>query len=175
MKYVALLRGINVGTSVRISMKNLKILFESNGYENVSTYINSGNIIFESRSGIKVIEDSINRFLRSAFNQDIRTLILEKAKVINIANAIPNDWQNDDSQKTDVAYLFDEINNKDIVNALPVKKEYIRLIYVDGALIWNVNRDDYNRSQLNKIISHPLYKQMTVRNVNTARYIASVL
>ena len=48
MKYVALLRGINAGKNRRIDMKELKLIFESIGCENVSTYINSGNVIFES-------------------------------------------------------------------------------------------------------------------------------
>ena len=45
-------------------------------------------------------------------------------------------------------------------------------MYVKGAIIWNVTRDNYNKSQLNKIISHKIYKEFTVRNVNTARYLA---
>jgi uncharacterized protein (DUF1697 family) len=45
-------------------------------------------------------------------------------------------------------------------------------MYVNGAIIWNVQRENYNKSQLNKIISHKIYKDMTVRNVNTARHLA---
>ena len=92
--------------------------------------------------------------------------------MIKIANTIPDDWQNNNDQKTDVAYLFESIDNENIIDELPIKKEYIQLIYVKGALIWNVRREDYNKSYLNKIISHKVYKDMTVRNVNTARYLA---
>ena len=48
MKYVVLLRGINVGNSVRIPMTKLKSLLEEMGLRNVVTYLNSGNAIFES-------------------------------------------------------------------------------------------------------------------------------
>ena len=92
--------------------------------------------------------------------------------MVKIANTIPDDWQNNNDQKTDVAYLFESIDNENIIDELPIKKEYIQLIYVKGALIWNVRREDYNKSYLNKIISHKVYKDMTVRNVNTARYLA---
>ena len=44
MKYIALLRGINVGKSVKVNMSELKKIFEKLGFSNVSTYINSGNI-----------------------------------------------------------------------------------------------------------------------------------
>jgi uncharacterized protein (DUF1697 family) len=49
MKYIALLRGINVGGGHRVEMKKLKVIFEECGGFNVSTYINSGNVIFESK------------------------------------------------------------------------------------------------------------------------------
>ena len=45
MVYVALLRGINVGGNNIVGMKKLKVAFESLGFKNVVTYINSGNII----------------------------------------------------------------------------------------------------------------------------------
>lgn len=47
MKYIALLRGINISGKNKISMPELKKLLEENDYQNVSTYLNSGNIIFE--------------------------------------------------------------------------------------------------------------------------------
>ena len=46
MRYVALLRGINVGKSVQVPMKNLKALLEQRGFEKVTTYLNSGNALF---------------------------------------------------------------------------------------------------------------------------------
>ena len=51
MKYVMLLRGINVGTSVRVPMERLKTILEGAGLENVLTYLNSGNAVFDSDAG----------------------------------------------------------------------------------------------------------------------------
>lgn len=50
VRYIALLRGINVGGKNLISMKDLKELFQENEYGDVTTYINSGNIIFSSEN-----------------------------------------------------------------------------------------------------------------------------
>ena len=102
----------------------------------------------------------------------MKVLIKTKEEIINIKNHIPDEWLNNNEQKTDVAYLFEEINNKEIIDKLPVKKEFLKIIYVDGALIINIRREDYNKSQINKIISHVLYQGMTFRNVNTARKLA---
>jgi uncharacterized protein (DUF1697 family) len=156
-------------------MKDLKLLFEKNGYSEVTTYINSGNIIFDSGSSEEALQNEVEELLFTGFDQRIRALILNRRKIVSISDTIPPEWNNDDSQKTDVAYLFKEANSEKTMELLPVNRDLIRLIYVDGAIIWNVDRKDYNKSKLNKIISHKIYKDMTVRNVNTARYLASVM
>ena len=172
MKYVALLRGINVGGKRKVEMKKLKTFFETLGCTNVSTYINSGNVIFELRDDQKQILEKIKSELKEEFQFDIATLIKTEEEMKEIADAIPSEWQNNTAYKTDVAYLFPEIDSKEILNELPVKNEFIDIRYVKGAIFWNIDRKNYNRSHINKIISHTLYQSMTVRNVNTARFLA---
>jgi hypothetical protein len=173
MDYIALLRGINVGSSVKINMKELKTLFEQCGFLNVLTYINSGNVIFQSNDTKISIKENIEQALHITTGNEVKVLVKTKSEMIKVASSIPGNWQNNDAQKTDIAYLFESIDNENIIHELPIKKEYIQLIYVKGALIWNVRREDYNKSHLNKIISHKAYKDMTIRNVNTARYLAT--
>ncbi|HPS31713.1 MAG TPA: DUF1697 domain-containing protein [bacterium] len=172
MKYIALLRGINVGTSVRVEMKRLRSLFESLGFLNVATYINSGNVIFESDLPKKSALSMIQAAIENEFGVEIPVIVKTQKEMAAIASAIPDEWRNDTEQKTDVAYLFDDIDSPEIIEKLPVKREFIDIRYVKGAIFWNVSRENYNRSHLNKIISHKLYRLMTVRNVNTARFLA---
>ena len=172
MKYIALLRGLNVGKEKRIDMKDLKRIFESLNFEKVSTYINSGNIFFETEKEQKDLDQKVKEILKTEYALVIPTLIKTEEEIKFIANAIPEEWQNNSEEKTDVAYLFSEIDSEEILNELPFKREYIEVSYVKGALLWNVKRKNYNKSQLNKIIGHRLYQFMTVRNVNTARYLA---
>ena len=172
MKYIALLRGINVGGNNKVEMKRLKEIFESSGCTCVSTYINSGNVFFESNETRGTLQKKTETALKKEFAFDIPLLIKTKKEMKKIADAIPEAWLNDPDQKTDVAYLFHEIDSAEILNVLPVKKEFIEVKYVKGAVIWNVNRKNLNKSGLAKIISHKIYKSMTVRNVNTARYLA---
>jgi len=172
MKYIALLRGLNVGKEKRIDMKDLKRIFESLNFEKVSTYINSGNIFFETEKEQKDLDQKVKEILKTEYALVIPTLIKTEEEIKYIANAIPEEWQNNSEEKTDVAYLFSEIDSEEILNELPFKREYIEVSYVKGALLWNVKRKNYNKSQLNKIIGHRLYQFMTVRNVNTARYLA---
>jgi len=172
MKYIALLRGINVGKSIRVDMKDLKAVFKSLGYTGVSSYINSGNIIFESGDDREKILLNLTTAFKKEFNADIPTLVFTEFEIKEIAKAIPSEWRNDAEYKTDVAYLFPQIDSEKTIGELPVKKEFLDIRYVKGAIFWNVDRKHLNQSQLIKIISHKYYQLMTVRNVNTARFLA---
>jgi uncharacterized protein (DUF1697 family) len=174
MKYVALLRGINVGGNKKIAMKSLKAVFESLGYRNVSTYINSGNVLFESGKKLVKIQEEIENKIKIEFGFDVQVLIKTAKEMKTIADAIPRQWENDSEQRSDVAYLFPEVDSAKTINELPVKKEFIDIRYVKGAIFWNVRRKDVNKSHLVKLIGHKLYQFMTVRNINTARYLGNV-
>lgn len=169
MKLTALLRGINAGKLRRVEMKRLKALFESLGYSEVSTYINSGNVIFWSVKKPSAVRREVEARLKKEFGFSIPVLVKTAREMQKISKAIPKEWENDAEQKSDVAYLFEEADHKNIVDELPIKREYVDIRYVKGAVFWNVLRKDYNKSHLNKIIGHKHYQFMTVRNVNTAR------
>jgi uncharacterized protein (DUF1697 family) len=174
MKYIALLRGINVGGNKKVDMKKIRSIFESLGFTEVLTYINSGNIIFKSTVKQSKVKEDVEKSLLKEFGFEIQTLIKTQQEMKKIADSIPKEWKNDLEQKSDVAYLFKEVDSKTLIDKLPIKREFIDIRYVKGAIFWNVLRKNYNKSHLNKIIGHQTYKQMTVRNVNTARYLANI-
>ncbi|WP_028974581.1 DUF1697 domain-containing protein [Spirochaeta cellobiosiphila] len=176
MRYIALLRGINVGGNHKVDMKELKELFTSLHFTEVSSYINSGNILFTSPTeSIGQIQAILTEAFALHYNFPIPTLIKSSTEMDQIIDVIPTEWTNDKVQKTDIAYLFPEYDDKEILNQLPIKKDYINLRYTPGALYWNVQRDNYNKSHLNKLVSHKLYKYMTIRNINTARKVTAKL
>lgn len=128
--------------------------------------------MFESKENQKNILKKVEDGLKKEFEFEIPILIKTEREIKKIADAIPQNWLNDSAQRTDVAYLFPEIDSIKIIDELPVKKEFIEVRYIKGAIYWNVRRENVYKSHLAKIISHKLYKSMTVRNVNTARYLA---
>ncbi|MDC7235247.1 MAG: DUF1697 domain-containing protein [Spirochaetales bacterium] len=172
MEYIALLRGINVGGNRKVEMKRLKALFEASGYTEVSTYLNSGNVLFSSSREQGSVQKEIPGLLQKEFGFEISTLILNRKDARRIAEAIPPEWENNAEQKTDIAYLFPEIDSPDTIEKLPLMKEYMDIRYVKGAIIWNIQKKEYNKSRLSKITGTREYQLMTVRNVNTARFLA---
>jgi uncharacterized protein (DUF1697 family) len=175
MKYIALLRGINVGGNKGVDMKKLKTIFEAEGWENVSTYLNSGNVTLDSDLKREYLKERIETLLKEEYGFEVTTLVKTMEEMRTIASAIPEEWQNDETHKTDVAYLFPEIDSERTLDSLPIKREYIDIRYVKGAIFWNVSRKDYNKSHINKIIGKEIYQLMTVRNVNTARRLGGLV
>lgn len=172
MKYIAFLRGINVGGNKKVDMKTLKKVFETIGCENVSTYINSGNVIFESNSSIKAITDKVHKGIRGEFGFDVSTLVLEEKALKAIEKKIPKDWQNDKQERTDILFLWSEYDKKSSLELIKTNPGCDNLIYTKGAIIWNVLRKNVGKSGLRKFIGSTIYKNMTARNVNTVRWLS---
>ena len=174
MKYVALLRGINVGKGARVPMKTLKALLEGLGLSDVATYLNSGNAIFSSSLSALDLTRLLDDQLERAFGENIPTLVKTSAEVIEIADSIPSEWGSGEGEQTYVAYLFSDVDKPGLVSELPVKMEFLTIFYTPGAIVWNIRRENYNRSHITKIVGHSSYARMTTRNVNTARKLAAL-
>jgi uncharacterized protein (DUF1697 family) len=169
-----LLRGVNVGKSVQVPMKQLKAILENIGLTNVITYLNSGNVIFDSDKNYIDLKEIVEKELEKVFGEKISVLLKTSYEIISIEETIPKEWNNDDSEVTYVAYLYNEIDKPESIAELPIKKEYINIYYTKGAIVWNIKREYYNRSQITKIVQHKDYQKMTTRNVNTARKLAEL-
>jgi uncharacterized protein (DUF1697 family) len=174
MKYVLLLRGINVGKSIKISMKDLKIWLNEVGFQEVETYLNSGNVILETDKENPELTQVVNNVIKLKTGKPVPVLVKSSTEIITIAQSIPAEWQNDETQQTYVAYLFDEVADEKLIDELPIKKQYVSIYYSHKALVWNIKRENYNKSQITKLVNHSSYGFMTTRNVNTARKLAEI-
>lgn len=169
--YIAFLRGINVGKNSAVNMGKLKSIFESLGFENVTTYINSGNVIFKSKKDPSI--ENIEKAIEKEFGFYIRVIIRDSNNLIDLNNKIPKEWNNKE-QKTDILFLWDHFDNKKSLELLN-GKDVDNLIYLKGAIVWNINREDYKKSAMNKFIGTELYKNMTARNINTLRKLVDII
>ena len=125
MKYVALLRGINVGKGARVPMKSLKALLEGLGLSDVLTYLNSGNVVFDSTLSASDLTRLIEDELERAFGATIPTLVKTSAEMIAIAQSIPSEWGSNAGEQTYVAYLFSDVDKPSLASELPVKRQFM--------------------------------------------------
>lgn len=173
--YVALLRGINVGGKNKIDMKLLQQTFEKSGMSNVITYINTGNIIF-SYQGSSTIELSqiLEKTIHDNFELQIKVVVRSFNDISRIMETIPNTLKNDKEMKSDVMFLWDEVDDESVLN-LVIKPIIDTVKYVPGAILWSVDKINVTKSGMSRIVGSKLYKQVTIRNVNTVRKIYQLM
>ncbi|MED4400125.1 DUF1697 domain-containing protein [Metabacillus fastidiosus] len=176
MVYIALLRGINVGGKNKIDMKLLKQTFEKVGMNDVVTYINTGNIIFSCKD---ISKTELSRILEEAIHNDfelqIKVVVRSIDDIRGIINAIPATWKNDKDMTSDVMFLWDEIDDESVLKNLVIKPNIDSVTYVPGAILWSIDKKNITKSGRSKLIGSKIYKQVTIRNVNTARKIYELM
>ena len=176
MIYVALLRGINVGGNNKIKMADLKRVFESLEFKNVKTYLHSGNIIFQApKESQTILALKIEAMIHSVFDLKILVLIKDQEDLASIIEALPVNWENNATMKSDVLFLWDGVDQKTLLEQIQPNPAIDTVKLVSGAILWTISRDELNKSRLKQIISLPLYKQITIRNVNTTRKIFELM
>ena len=176
MKYVLLLRGINVGGRNKVSMADLKDAITGLGYENVITYINSGNIIFNSTENIGVVNDKISQILNS-YPFKINKVILTKQEYIEEMKTLPS-WWNNDFYRKDVLFYSEDIDFSSIkerINNMPLNEENV--YFGKRAIFWGkFNEKNYLKTAYHKyLIKESFYKAVTIRNGRTFMKIAELL
>lgn len=127
-KYAVFLRGVNVGGNVKISMTDLKKVLADNGFSNVQTYINSGNVIVESDSGRKPIQQQINSLIKGRFDLDIAMIIKSLSELTEIIHSDPYDREREITDSRKILMLLSDAIDPDKMATLksefPLKENY---------------------------------------------------
>ena len=170
MTYVAFLRGVNVGGKSVVSMAAIKAALVAIGLSEVRTYINSGNVIFSTRaSEAQKLAARIEKALELDTGMAIKVLVMDLKTLHGLVDAIPTTWVDDKTMRTYVLLLWNEVDDRGILERLPMKAGIDELKYAPGAVVWRVDRENVGRSQMNRLVGTPIYKRITIRSANTMR------
>ena len=170
MTYVAFLRGVNVGAKGIVSMAAIREALVALGLSDVRTYINSGNVIFSTRaSGGQQLTTQIEKALEQHTGMSIKVLVMDHKALKKMVDAIPPNWVDDKTMRTYVLLLWKELDDRSILDRLPIKPGVDELRYTPGAVVWRVDRKHVGKSHMNRIVGTPLYKKITIRSANTMR------
>jgi len=168
--FVALLRGVNVGGNNMISMSALKKSFESIGFTHVSTYINSGNIIFNAKDDdARKLEQQIERMLAKDYQLDSKVVVRSLAEMEKLVQSLPRGWDGDSNWRYNVIFLRHTIDSEDILAELPSNDEIEEVVYRPGTVLWAAHVDRISKSKMTKLSSRKIFQDMTVRNLNTTK------
>ena len=166
--FVALLRGVNVGGNNMISMSSLKKSFETLGFTQVTTYINSGNIVFQTKEGdARKLERKIEQMLSKDYKLDSKVVVRSLAEMEKLVKSLPPTWNDDSRWRYNVIFLRHSIDSEEVIADLPVKADVDQITYRPGALLWSAPVSELARSYMAKLSSRKIFQDMTVRNLNT--------
>jgi uncharacterized protein (DUF1697 family) len=141
----------------------------------VRTYINSGNVIFSDNRSAKALVKETEQAINKEFGLSVRVVIRDQKNINKLCRAIPSEWTNDTQQKTDVLFLWDEIDSPSIMDKVVVNPQIENARYIDRAIVWNIGRQNVTRGGAIKLIKTDLYRHMTIRNINTVRKLDTLM
>ena len=175
--YVALLRGINVGGKNLIKMPALKSCFESNGFEDVASYIQSGNVLFVSpETGTAALTQRIEAMLAQTFGYEATVVVRNRTQMRAVVGRAPKGFGAEPSKyRYDVIFLKHPLTAKVAMQSVPTKPGVDEAHAGTGVLYFSRLIEKATQSRLNKIVSSPIYPSVTIRNWNTTTKLVSMM
>jgi uncharacterized protein (DUF1697 family) len=168
--HVILIRGINVGGKNKVPMATLKKCLEELGFSNVSTYIASGNVILESDKGADEIKARIEEALPENFKLDdklIRVLVLTRDQFQAVIENKPEGFgEQPEKYHSDAIFLMG-IDSTQTMPLFKPREGVDELWQGDGVIYSQRLSSQRTKSRLNRIMSSPEYKFMTIRSWST--------
>ena len=172
MKNIALLRGINVGGKNKIAMTELKKTLEKKGFLQVSTYINSGNIIYEATKDTDLIieQQKITSTIEEEFNLKIPVLVISEEELAEDLSKTPPWWGNDQEDKHNALFVIRPATVEEVIAQVgEAKEEYEKIKAGKRIIFWTAPLKTFNKTRWSKIHSTKAYGQITIRNANTTK------
>jgi uncharacterized protein (DUF1697 family) len=174
--YVALLRGINVGGNNLISMADLKACVEQLGHRRVRTYINSGNVIFQSAStDARQLETALEAALLPRFTAPVAVVVRSLQQMRETLACVPTGWLTADDWRSHAIFLRHTIDRPELVETFTLKPEIEEVHYAPGVLFWSARRDSLTKSTMVKLNGLAVYQDMTARNLNTLQKLCALM
>jgi len=176
-RYVALLRGINVGGKNLIKMQALREAFEANGFEHVSTYIQSGNVLFDAPGApAPQLTKRIEKMLATAFDY-VPTVVVRSRKQMRaiIARAPKGFGSQPAKYRYDVFFLKEPLTAKAAMKHVPTKPAVDTAYAGTGVIYFSRLTAKATASRVNKFVVSPIYQSVTNRNWNTTRKLLELM
>jgi uncharacterized protein (DUF1697 family) len=177
-QYLALLRGINVGGKNIIKMTELKACFESCKLENVITYIQSGNVLFETNETdpAKLVRRLERDLSRTFSSNKLRIVLCSHAKLTQIVTKAPKGFGREpEKYRYDVIFLREPLTAGEAIKSVATKKGVDEAFTGPGVLYFSRLTARASESQLARIVALPVYKEMTIRNWNTTSKLLALM
>lgn len=170
-RYIALLRGVNVGGKNKIPMPELKAALENAGFTAVSTYINSGNVFFScEEKEITDLQQQCRQMILDTFGLEIPIAVLSVNALADVLNHAPGWWDSDTDSKHNAIVVIAPAKADSVIEAVgEAKPEYEKVAYHGQVIFWSAPIKTFSRTRWSKVVSTSAYGSITIRNANTMK------
>jgi uncharacterized protein (DUF1697 family) len=166
--YVALLRAVNVGGRNRVAMPGLRAVFESLGHEAVSTYVQSGNVVFRSSSrSAPSIRAGLEQAIEDEFGLDVVVILRTRAEVGVVVDRNPFRRARIPEQQLHVAFLVDRPSRRAVETLDPRRSPPDEFAVVDRHVYLRYPNGMGRTKLTNDYLERRLGTSATVRNWRT--------
>lgn len=174
-RFVALLRGINVGGRHLIPMSELAECVRNAGYADVTTYIQSGNVLLTSSSSPRTIETDLTARIAEQFGFDVPVVVQSADELATVVAEAPTVFGSDD-HRCDVIFLKHPLAAADALPALPAPRDGVDQVWPGPGVVYFARlAAEASKSRLSRISASPIYPNVTIRNWNTTRKLHALL
>ncbi len=175
-KYVALLRGVNVGGKNKVAMPLLKAAFEQAGFVEVKTYINSGNVVFSSEPGnAEELQRICREAIASTFDLDVPVAVVSASDLIEALDHAPAWWGIDPDSKHNAIVVIAPADPAEVIASVgEAKPDYEQVACYGRVIFWSAPLATFSHTRWSKVVSSKAYGSITIRNANTARKLAQL-
>jgi|SRR5829696_2212435 len=174
MRYVALLRGINVGGRNPVPMADLRAAFEDAGHTAVRTYIQSGNVLFEA--GGRVDEDAVEAVLERRFGVPLVVVLRTERHLRAVVDGAPDGFgQRPQEFHSDVVFLKAPLSSRQAMRVVQLRDGVDQAWPGRGVVYFQRLSARRTASRMSKIVGTPEYKRMTIRSWATTTKLLALL
>jgi uncharacterized protein (DUF1697 family) len=175
-RFVALLRGINVGGRNLISMADLRDAFEAEGYSNATTYIQSGNVLFETDAARGSLEKELEAMLQRRLGVELVVVVRSHSQVRNLVAKSPEGFgEQPELYHSDVIFLKSPLSPNRAMGIVKLREGVDQVWPGTGVLYFARLSARRTQSKMSSIVGTPEYKLMTIRSWSTTTRLRNLL
>jgi hypothetical protein len=179
MEYVALLRGINVGGNNKVVMSELREQIAAEGFTNVRSYINSGNLLFEAGADAprEDVTQAVEDLLARRYDFPIRLALLTAQDYVAELRNLPDWWHGEVARRDALFYTrgLDRSHVRERIEAMELGDEAVH--FGEHAVFWGkFDEKSFLKTAYHKrLLREDFYRQVTIRSGSTVEKIAAML
>ena len=175
-RYVALLRGINVGGKNPVPMAALRKVMEDGGYEAVRTYIASGNVLFETDRPAKGLEAHIEGLLEARFKVPLVVVVRSEKQLRATASGAPKGFGTEPGKyHSDAVFLKGPLTAAKAMKVVEKKEGVDDAWAGTGVVYFRRLSEKRTASRMGRMVGTPEYQLMTIRSWQTVVKLLALL